>query len=68
MRVNVEAWAHVQKYLERVKEKVREALDIAGHQDTQTLVCAHNIDITIIPAVDLLGTLSSGVSADPEEQ
>ena len=50
----------------KMKDIFREGLDKAGHVDTQILVCASNIDISVIPAVDLLGVLTSGVSADQE--
>ena len=56
----------LQKFLTECKRTLRGALDEAGHKDTQLLVCAKNVDISVIPAVDLLGVLSSGVSADPE--
>ena len=55
-------------YFNKIKQTLRDGLDEAGHKDTQVLVCGSNVDISVIPAVDLLGTLSSGVSADLDDE
>jgi len=57
----------VNKYLEIVKRTFREALDRMGLEEVQVIVHTDDVDISVISGVELLGALSSGVSADEGE-
>jgi len=52
------------KYLDIAKRTFREALDQMGLEEVQVIIYTDDVDISVISGVELLGALSSGVSAD----